>query len=41
METLHTTKVKEEKASKKVGKGKGGRSTVKMDLEKVNFDQKL
>lgn len=36
VETLHSTKLKEEKAAK--GKGKPstkGRSTVKMDLDKV------
>ena len=35
VETLHSTKMKEEKASKGGKKGGKGRSTVKMDLQKV------
>ena len=35
VETLHTTKSKEEKAATKGGKKKGKGSTVKMDLNKV------
>ena len=37
VETLHTTKSKEEKAATKGGKKKGKGSTVKMDLNKVGI----
>jgi len=37
VETLHSTKMKEEKASKGGKKGGKARSTVKMDLQKVSY----
>ena len=37
VETLHSTKMKEEKASKGGKKGGKARSTVKMDLQKVKL----
>ena len=37
IESLHSAKLKEEKASKSKIKGKGKGGSVKMDLDKVNF----
>jgi hypothetical protein len=36
VEALHSAKLKDEKAAKSKKPGKGGRTTVKMDLDKVN-----
>ena len=35
VEALHSAKLKDEKAAKSKKPGKGGRTTVKMDLDKV------